>query len=202
MVYTFNSYEEFSSNVYVITNDFNEAIIIDPGFASQKIRNFISNYNVEAILLTHGHFDHINGINKLNKLPDIYCGEEEDFLRNPKKNGSNDFNLNVNVEKKFNYLNEGILKIGHFEINCYLLKGHTSGGFAFYFKNEKSIFFGDTIFKDGIGRYDLYSGSYKDLKESIYKIKSLFIDDNTMCYFGHGDNCNYKQLRLYNDYLK
>lgn len=203
MIEEFTSLFEFSSNVYLLTK-FKHALIVDLGSFSHSLNEKLKDYTLDAILLTHGHFDHINGINKLPKIyqkTPIYCNEEADFLLNPKKNGSLDFHQEVSIKNKFNYLNEGKHQIGPFEFYVYLTPGHTEGGVIYYFPNEKAIFFGDTVLGESYGRYDLYSGSYTKLKKSLDKIKFLRFQDDDICYFGHGEKISYKNLKKINPYI-
>lgn len=200
MILKFISTQEFSSNVYLIVNN-GQGILIDPGSASHKLQEKLSSINLQAILLTHGHFDHIKGLNKLNFTCPLFCGEEKDFLSNPHKNGSYDFNEEVSIKKPFTLLKEGNLHIGNFDITCFYAPGHTEGGFIFYLKKEKAIFFGDTVLGDSYGIYHLYSGSYQRLKNTLNNIKFLPFEDDDICYFGHGEEMTYKELKKINPYI-
>ena len=205
MVHTF--YESFGlrANTYLVQEDVN--ILIDIGIISKRLLTLLENQSLDAIFLTHGHFDHIFDYDKLFKFyPNvpIYSFEEQEFVENPKSNGSISL-LDEAISfpfSNFHHLKEGEVKISSLIIDCFLLKGHTPGGGAFYLPSQNAIFFGDTIFYNGIGRYDLFGGSFHELKESLVKIKNLNLPKDTMCYFGHEQNCTYEELLLHNPYLK
>ncbi len=203
MVKEFISDNDFAGNVFLVKNN-HEALLIDAGSYSHKLKNELENYSLLAILLTHGHFDHIKKVDEIlseHKNVIFYCGEEKDFLLNPKKNGSQDFNCPISIKHEFIELEEKILNISSFTIYCYHLKGHTEGSFVFYIPQEKAIFFGDTILGSSIGRYDLYSGSYFKLKESLKRIKFLPFKDDDICYFGHSEMMTFKKLKECNMYI-
>lgn len=203
MVSKFNSTSEFAANTYLITKN-DEAILIDVGFFSHKLKSSLENINLKGILLTHGHFDHIKGLNSLLKIyPSVplYCGEEDDFLKNPLKNGSLNFNEKIIVNNSFIKLKEKTIKISDFTIDCFFTPGHSDGSFIFYIREEKAIFFGDTVIEDSYGRYDLYSGSFSKLKNSLERIKYLPFLDDDICYFGHGEEMPYYLLKRINRYI-
>lgn len=203
MVKRYISQLEFSCNTYLIINEKNESILIDPGCFSRRLDEDLKNTKLLCILLTHGHFDHIAYLDKIKSIyndVDVYCFEENDFLIDSKKNGSfyNDKKICITTEfKQFN----NTLCIGDFIIDVYLTPGHTGGSVIYYFKDNKSIFFGDTIILNSIGRMDLYSGSSYKMKESLQLIKSIDFNDNDICFFGHENQVDFKTLKLINKYL-
>lgn len=203
MVKRYISQNDFSCNTYLIINEKNESILIDPGSISKRLLDDLKDSKLLCILLTHGHYDHIAYLDKIKSIYntiDVYCFEEDDFLFNSKKNCSYYSDNEISIKTKFKQFNDSLL-LGDFIINLYLTPGHTNGSVIYYFKNEKAIFFGDTIISNSIGRVDLYSGSSFKMKESLDLIKSISFNDDDICYFGHEDSVNYKTLKNINKYI-
>ena len=147
----------------------NTACVIDPSEAEPVI-NFIEkeNINLKYILNTHHHFDHIGGnIELKEKYDSIVVGYKYDAERIPE--------INVLVE------DNQIWKEDNFEAKIIHIPGHTTGHIAFYFFNEKIIFTGDTLFSLGCGK--IFEGTYKEMFESLSKIKNL--PEDTKIYCGH-----------------
>lgn len=142
------------TNCYILIKG-NNALIIDPGDEYSKIKKKIENLNVQAILLTHHHFDHIGALKFFNNIKII------------------DYNTEEN-------------KIGDFKFEIIKTPGHTSDSITYYFKEEKIMFVGDFVFEGSIGRTDLDTGNYKEMKKSIEKLKTYPTD--TKLYPGHGNN--------------
>ena len=153
----------------IIDENKNNACVVDPSEA-KPIINFIEkeNINLKYILNTHHHFDHIGGNIELKKKYDsIVVGYKYDAERIPK--------INVLVE------DNQIWKEDNFEAKIIHIPGHTTGHIAFYFFNEKIIFTGDTLFSLGCGK--IFEGTYKEMFESLSKIKNL--PEDTKIYCGH-----------------
>lgn len=129
------------TNCYILIKEKN-AIIIDPGDEYSKIKKETENLNIQAILITHHHFDHIGALNNFKNTKIIDKNTKEDTL-----------------------------KIGDFEFEIIKTPGHTEDSITYYFKNEKIMFVGDFIFEGTIGRTDLDTGSYEQMVQSIKKIK-------------------------------
>lgn len=193
---------EFSTNCYVVYYS-NIAIIIDPGDNFKKIKNFIqdNNLDVKAILLTHGHCDHIGAIESLyqNFQCPIYLHEEDHvYLTEPKYNLSTmlgkELKITVPVLKAPEYLT-----IENFNIHFIHLPGHTPGSCMIEFINEKVIFSGDVLFKNAIGRFDFPLSSKHDTKSTIMKI--LAFDHDAKVLPGHGDMTTIKEEQKNNPFL-
>ena len=155
---------------YLIIDDKNNsACVVDPSEASPII-NFLENKNINLkyILNTHHHFDHIGGNKDLKKkFGSIVVGFKEDSNRIPE--------IDILLEDNQTWKAENfVAKIIH-------IPGHTKGHICFNFFQEKLVFTGDTLFSLGCGR--IFEGTYKEMFESLNKIKSL--PEETKVYCGH-----------------
>ena len=153
----------------IIDESNNSACVIDPS-ESRPIINFVEKNNIKLkyILNTHHHFDHIGGNEELKKkFGSIILGFEKDSYRIPK--------IDVLLE------DNQIWKAENFIAKIIHVPGHTSGHICFHFFNEKIIFTGDTLFSLGCGR--IFEGTYKEMFNSLSKIKSL--PKETKIYCGH-----------------
>lgn len=181
---------EFAENTYVIKEK-NEAVIIDPGANIDEIKAFIDENSlvVKYVLLTHGHFDHIFSINEVIESfdCDVYCHESErDFMFDPNLNLSSMTYKKITVKNKSKvktYKDEDEFELQFNNVKVIHNPGHTRGSSSFQYK--KSVFVGDTLFKDGVGRTDLPTGSQSALERSINKLLNKF-SANTILYPGHG----------------
>ena len=181
-------------------------IVIDPSKDDDGIIRYINknNLNLKGVLLTHGHFDHFRGLERLLKEfnANFYMGfEEVGFLTSPYLNCS--FFVNNQIifnEKPITVSDKEILKILSEEIYCIHTPFHTIGSYCYYFKNSKLLFSGDFIFKGSVGRSDLPTGNAKLFAQSIQKIINL--DENTKIYPGHGGITSIKIEKETNPYLK
>jgi len=160
-------------NCYVLTID-NECLVIDPGDDYHLIKQRIGDNKVLAILLTHNHFDHIGAV----------------------ENIISDYNVSVH---SFQNLKEGSFKINDFMFEIIYTPGHTSDSICFYFEKEKVMFTGDFLFKESIGRWDLPTGNYREMKTSLNKIKQ-YSNDITI-YPGHGGKTTLLYEKDNNQYL-
>jgi glyoxylase-like metal-dependent hydrolase (beta-lactamase superfamily II) len=183
------------------------AIIIDPGFNGDRILAVMkeNQLKLEAILLTHGHFDHIRDIQKL--IEDQTCNvfvHDADYesLYDSKKNYASTFGQNFSLDKnipikiikdklQLNLLNE--------DIHVIHTPGHTFGSVMYQYKNQ--IFSGDTIFYDGIGRTDLFSGNFNAIRRTINMIKTT-LSNQAMIWPGHGKHGLLRDIKKVNRFLK
>lgn len=181
---------EMAENTYIIKEK-NEAIIIDPGANALEIIEFITKEElvVKYILLTHGHFDHIFSLNDLMKKYDcdVYIHElERDFLFDPNLNASSLTYSKIVIGDKHRiktFKENSVFPLKINDISVIHNPGHTRGSSSFRYK--KSVFVGDLIFSDGVGRTDLPTGNQYDLEKSINKLLNKF-GDNDIIYPGHG----------------
>lgn len=179
------------TNVYFIEND-KSVILVDPANDSDLIIKKLNQINKKlvAVLLTHGHFDHIGALDDIIEkydVPVFMHKSEFDFLTNVNKNGSEKFKQyglpNVISNAKPQPLEEGDANVAGFHFNVLHTPGHSPGSLTFVF-NEFAVV-GDTLFKQGIGRTDLYKGDHETLVNSI--LDKLFeLDDDLPLFPGHG----------------
>ena len=159
------------TNCYILILD-SKTIIIDPGDDYDKIENAIKGLTIEAILITHNHFDHIGALSNFKNIK-IY-------------------DKSVLEEKKYN--------IGNFEFNVIYTPGHTDDSITYYFEKEKMMFVGDFIFENSIGRTDLETGDIRKMQKSINKIKKY--KENIIIYPGHGNSTTLKKELKNNYYFE
>lgn len=179
-----------STNCYVAWNEqTKEAVIVDPAAYSKKLAEFLREEGLkpQAVLLTHGHFDHIMGLDALlEEYPvPVYVHEaEKGLIADPKTNLSLTY-TNGYVFEDAIYVTDG-QKIAAAGVTFEVLftPGHTSGGCCYYAETENMLFSGDTLFRCSVGRSDLPTGDETTLIRSI-KEKLLVLPENTVVYPGH-----------------
>ena len=197
-----------STNCYFLINDeLKEVAIVDPGDQAARIQAFIAKEELKpvAILLTHGHFDHMMAAEALReeyKIPVYACAKEKELLNSSRKNLSygfirTDYTMDADI-----YCKEG----DEFSIAGCIVKvletpGHTKGGCCYYIASENIVFTGDTLFALSIGRTDFEGGSYPEICKSI-KEKLFVLPEETICYCGHGEGTSIRHEKGRNPYVR
>lgn len=143
------------ANCYLLKKE-NCVLVIDPGDEYEKIQEAIGNHQIVGVLITHQHPDHVGAL-------DFF--EEEKVY-------------------DFSNLKEGRMVIEPFTFEVIQTPGHKSDSLSFYFEEENVMFTGDFLFKGSVGRMDLPTGSLKEMKESLQKMKKY--DPKIVIYPGHG----------------
>ncbi len=200
---------QLQANCYFLIQD-KECLIIDPADDASFILEELQRRNLTlmGMFATHGHFDHVMAAGEIQKSFNVslYVFKEDMFLIDRLVQTAEHFlGYKPVIFKPINikFLNEGELKIE----NCLPRKiskkfiwgkleilstpGHTPGSYCVYFRKENVIFTGDTLFKQGIGRYDHSYSSKKDLQSSLNKIFKL--PEETIVYSGHGEQTTIKE---------
>lgn len=187
-------------NMYIAINESNECYIIDPGdIYMTKVIDYIKENNLilKAILLTHGHFDHILGLEKVLKYKEvpIYISKiDKDYLYNPELSLANMIGNNFSLDRKYEVItfedNDDL-----YEFKVISTPGHTTGSVCFYNESEKILISGDTILKSSYGRVDFPTGNMQDMVNSLRKLIEL--PDDVKIYPGHGPNTELKNEKRY-----
>lgn len=184
-----------SATSYIVYNDKKEAVLIDPSFKASKIVCFLKEEGMTllAILLTHGHFDHIEGIEEVKKsfsCPIYIERKDEVLLDNPYKNGSMLFGKHVVIyDKVENLFDQETLHFSDIEVQVIHTPFHTPGSVCFFFPSLRALFSGDTLFSRSIGRTDLPLGGAKEVPFSLEKLKKFYEQHgNVLVYPGHGNS--------------
>ena len=204
--FIYDDYDDVYANTYLLIDSNNDCVLIDAGKEYPGIVTYIkkNNLNLKAILITHGHFDHIRGVNTvLNdfKVP-VYIGfDDEDKLVDTFTNGSEYFGRRITVEVKANTLADSeTLKLLNEDIKVITTPYHTSGSVCFYLKDSGLLFTGDFIIPHSIGRSDLPTAMPHELRNSMTKILALPL--NTKIYGGHGPFSTLEIERKVNPFVK
>lgn len=193
VVHQINSGSLFDSNIYLLTGSRN--ILIDTGTGTNNgliikgIKDVLKGKDLDIIILTHFHYDHIGGLRELMKefgseamtgagdAPYITSGDQKYTL-------SGIFDGELGEAEVTELMENDVIDIGEHRLRVINTPGHTCGGICLYDEVTHSLFSGDTVFANGVGRTDFPSGSSKELLASLRKLTDL---DVKMLYPGHSD---------------
>ncbi|AYF55069.1 MBL fold metallo-hydrolase [Clostridium botulinum C] len=191
----------YGANCYILIDEETMVgCIIDPGGDADRLANIIDELNIEIkfILLTHGHMDHVGGVEVLREkynVPVYINGKDKELM----EKGTQVFGRIWGKTPEDKELkDEEIIKLGSLDIRCIETPGHTPGGMSFLVNNV--VFTGDTLFHGSVGRCDLPGGNQSQLIESI-KNKLMVLDDEIVVLPGHEGESNIKFERQYNPFL-
>ena len=193
-------------NTYLLYNESTlETVIIDPSFDTNKIIRAIEAENLQprAILLTHGHYDHIAGLEEIRKkysIP-VYVGKDDaPMLGDPRINLSESFGQPMVCAKAEHLLDDGDeLTIGGMKIKAIATPGHTVGGMTYV--AEDILFTGDTLFHLSIGRTDFPGGDFEELLQSLRKLAQLDEKEDYIVHPGHDSSTSLEFETLNNPYM-
>lgn len=194
------------ANCYIVGCEKTQAgVLIDPGDEAGHILQTINELglNIEYVLLTHAHFDHINACSPVVKATQAPLAMHPDDLPLLKSGGGATlFGLSMPdyIEPDL-WLNEGDrITFGEHVFNVLFTPGHAPGHISFYEAEAKVIFDGDVLFAGGIGRTDLPGGNYHTLMNSIAE-KLMTLPDEVLVYSGHGPKTTIGLERRSNPFL-
>ncbi len=186
--------------------DTRRGVIIDPGADEEAIVFQLEQLDIipRAILLTHGHGDHIAAVAPLKEKYDIplYIGAgEENLLANPSANVSAFFDQPIVAPAAdYSLIDEQMVSAHGLSFRVLATPGHTPAGVCYLAEEEGLLFCGDTLFAGSIGRTDFPGSSHVQLIESIQK-KILSLPDNIVCLPGHGPRTTVGAERNSNPFL-
>jgi hydroxyacylglutathione hydrolase len=188
-IFPWNSMTANNCNTYFINGE--KKILVDPGHyhlfdhvQDELSRLSLSPGDMDVVIITHGHPDHMEGVRIFQKTDAVVAvsSAEMEFIKTVAPHygealGISDFEPGI-------LLQEGDLKVGDINFEVIHAPGHSPGSICLYWPDKKTLFTGDVVFSQGIGRTDLPGGSGAALKESIRRISRL---DAEYLLTGHGD---------------
>lgn len=191
-----------AENCYFLIDEASgEAAVIDPGFVDDRLLAEAAKYKVRHILLTHGHFDHIEGAGRLRArtgAPVTAFRTEAAFAADPGKNGSLLMLQRPITCAVDRLLDDGEqFSVGSIQVCVLHTPGHTAGGCCYV--TPEAVFTGDTLMGYSVGRCDLPTGDEAALAKSLQKIAAL-PGDPAIC-GGHGPVTRLSEEKRRNPYL-
>lgn len=195
---------DVSTNCYLIYNQKSrEAVVVDPADNGAFVLNKCWELQVKpvAVILTHGHFDHILAVEDICRAfsCQVYAGREEDRLL---QDSSMNLSTIMGTERTIVCADVLVkekdeLSLAGFKWNVLETPGHTAGSVCYYIPSEQVLFSGDTLFAGSLGRTDLPTGDQKEIVSSIRE-KLLPLPEETKVFPGHGEGTTIGRERRYN----
>ncbi|WP_028574825.1 MBL fold metallo-hydrolase [Desulfonatronovibrio hydrogenovorans] len=191
------------TNCYLIYND-KQALAVDPGGDPEAVIDFLQTQelNLQTILNTHLHFDHIQGNQSLSSRTgaEIMAPQKDSFLLQTEVGGGGF--MGFPETPAFDFINLEPGQTVFLDSPCHVLgtPGHTPGSLSFYFPELNAVFVGDLLFFRSVGRTDFPGGDPEVLKESAQK-QIFTLPDNTTIYSGHGPESRVLDERLHNPFF-
>ena len=198
--------DDLYANTYVLIDEQKQCVVIDPAKAYDGLINYIDNHDLtlKGILITHGHADHIRGIDSLVvafRVP-VYIGYEDlEKLTDSYSNCSEFLGEKVVVNAKAIAVGDtAVIRLLNEDIHVIYTPYHTAGSVCYYLKDSGILFTGDFIIPHGIGRCDLPTAKPKELRNSMDKI--LTLPRETKIYGGHERSSSLEIEMRVNRYVK
>ena len=203
----FNPIQE---NTYVFWDDTKECVIIDAGNSSPRedaaLDDFIARHELKPVLAanTHGHFDHTLGVEHLKQrygIPFALSAKDRFLVDNAATSGSI-FGIKIGAmpSTDIDLEQQTEIRFGNSSLQILRTPGHTPGHVAFYEPESKSLFTGDTLFRESIGRTDLPGGDYSWIMRSILDV-IVPLGEEVHVYPGHGPETTIGHELLYNPFI-
>jgi glyoxylase-like metal-dependent hydrolase (beta-lactamase superfamily II) len=206
--FTFNP---FAENTYVLSNEKDEALIIDPGcyFTEEEkmLQNYITTKRLKPLLLlnTHCHLDHVFGNNWVHKTYglELHLHQGEVVVLETAPASGNLYGLGfTNYKGPLHFLKEGDeIVFGDNKLKVLFTPGHSPASVCFYCEAQHFIIGGDVLFRESVGRFDLPGGNeevlYKSIREKLY-----VLPDETIVYPGHGEPTTIGHEKKFNPFVR
>ena len=194
---------QLENNMYlVLDEESKKGVLIDATEMLPELIEASKGYDIEFILLTHGHFDHIMGLNDLKKALNAKAViNKNDLIVSDNVNEfTRLFNLPDSVPPTYEkFVSDGdLLSVGNLKIKVISTPGHTEGGVCY--EIDDKLFSGDTLFRESVGRTDLFGGNFKKLENSV-KNKLFKLNDKIEVYPGHGPKTTIGHENKYNELI-
>ena len=203
-------FNDFSENTYVLWDETNECVIIDPGCYYENERNdlrkFMEGNKLKPVLLlnTHCHIDHVLGNKwvKENFQVPFHAHHADLHLLNAAVATGKMYGVFVEASPlPDRFIQEGeVVSFGNSTLKIFEVPGHSPGSICFYSEKDKVVIGGDVLFQNSIGRFDLPGGNYEILMQSIFN-KLLMLPDDVKVYSGHGQETTIGEERRLNPFL-
>ena len=200
----------FETNCYVLRHDpgVSQCLVIDTGLEAGPLVDFLQTHGLDpaALILTHGHADHIAGVVELRKnfpIVKVYIHRlDSDMLTGEQDNLSMLAGGVFRAEPADSLLQEGdVFEQADIKLEVLHTPGHTPGGICLYCRQQGIVFVGDTLFAGSVGRTDFPAGSMTQLIKSI-KEKLFALPDETVVYPGHGPTTTIAREKAYNPFVR
>ena len=198
---------DVGTNCYLLCNqEAKECILIDAPDLPDEIDEMIaaSGCKLCAVLLTHGHYDHILAADEVRKRHNVqvYVSEDEkELLHSPQMNLSQGYGRSTVLDADVYHKDGAHLSLAGLDIEVFHTPGHTAGGSCYYIAEAGILFSGDTLFSASVGRTDFPTGSMSAIVRSI-KEKLLILPEDTKVFPGHGESTSVAYEKKYNPFLQ
>ena len=191
-----------NNNYLIIDEDTKEAALIDCSCFDDEILTEIEDQkaNLKYVLLTHGHFDHITGLNDTDEdVKVLMHSADMEWIKELNTYLPMIGMPAMKTPRIDGHFSDGdIIKLGNLEIKVLHTPGHTQGGVCFYVENN--LFSGDTIFRESVGRCDLPGGDYNQIIDSIEE-RIFALPEETVIYPGHGRTTTVGWEKVHNSFM-
>lgn len=198
-------------NTYLVYDETLSCVVIDPGMENhqenESLEGFIDDHGlkVEAILLTHTHFDHIAGLKWMydKYQPKVYLhADSQKIMRQAEIYASVlGFDTGVLGDIPVTIIDEGdTIEFGHSRMEVLFVPGHAAGSLCFCMHSDKAVFTGDALFCGSIGRTDLPTGDMGQLMENL-RAKVISLPEDYKVYPGHGPNSTIANEKVFNPFF-
>lgn len=204
-------FSPIQENTYLLYNEFNNCIIIDPGCYFEEEREILAQFILsnqlkpQILLNTHCHLDHVFGNKFISEtyqlIPQIHPNEKQVLDYAPTSGLIYNMPFD-NYVGPLKYIEAGEkIKLDNDELISIFTPGHSPGSLSFYCKSQNFVIGGDVLFHRSIGRTDLPGGNFDTLISSI-KNELFVLPDDTIVYSGHGEKTNIGDEKRDNPFLK